>query len=255
MGKRSSYVPGTFSWVDLSTTDPDGAAAFYTALFGWDANAAPDGSYTTFHVDGDVVSGVRGVARAAGGGPPRWTSYVSVESADAVVARAPDLGGAVAAEPFDIGDLGRTGGIADPQGAFVAVWQPGTMIGATRVNDVGCLTMNELPTTDVDAARSFYEALFGWTTEPVDTGPGGPVMIAVHNQGSLNASISAAFPGDTAHWRPYFTVESVEAALARAADLGGAGVVGPIPIPDGAIAVLRDPQGAEFALFEGRVDP
>ena len=29
MGKREKYEPGTFSWVELSTTDPDGAKAFY----------------------------------------------------------------------------------------------------------------------------------------------------------------------------------------------------------------------------------
>jgi hypothetical protein len=115
--------------------------------------------------------------------------------------------------------------------------------------------MNELTTSDVDAARTFHEALFGWTTEPVDTGPGGPVMIAVQNRGSLNASISAAYPGETPHWRPYFTVESVETALARITELGGATAAGPIPLPDGAIAVVQDPQGAELALFEGRVDP
>src|SRR5690348_10698902 len=37
MGERTSYTPGTFSWADLTTTDQDGAKAFYTALFGWEA--------------------------------------------------------------------------------------------------------------------------------------------------------------------------------------------------------------------------
>jgi predicted enzyme related to lactoylglutathione lyase len=35
MGKRTSYAPGTFSWVDLATTDPDAAKSFYGELFGW----------------------------------------------------------------------------------------------------------------------------------------------------------------------------------------------------------------------------
>jgi len=34
MGERSEHAPGTFSWADLSTTDTDGAKAFYTTLFG-----------------------------------------------------------------------------------------------------------------------------------------------------------------------------------------------------------------------------
>src|SRR3954469_3445443 len=34
VGKRQSYEPGTFSWVDLSTPDGEGAKAFYGGLFG-----------------------------------------------------------------------------------------------------------------------------------------------------------------------------------------------------------------------------
>ena len=36
MAERSSYEPGTPSWVDLSTTDLDGALRFYGELFGWE---------------------------------------------------------------------------------------------------------------------------------------------------------------------------------------------------------------------------
>src|SRR3712207_7324026 len=52
--------------------------------------------------------------------------------------------------------------VRDPQGAAVAVFEPSGFIGAERVNDVGCLVMNELITTDLEAARGFYEPLFGW---------------------------------------------------------------------------------------------
>jgi uncharacterized protein len=52
MGERTSHAPGTFSWADLSTTDTEGAQAFYTGLFGWEAedNAIP-GVYTTGRFD------------------------------------------------------------------------------------------------------------------------------------------------------------------------------------------------------------
>jgi predicted enzyme related to lactoylglutathione lyase len=36
VGKRESYEPGTFCWVDLTTTDAEGAKAFYGELFGWE---------------------------------------------------------------------------------------------------------------------------------------------------------------------------------------------------------------------------
>jgi predicted enzyme related to lactoylglutathione lyase len=53
MGKRESYEPGTFCWVDLTTTDAEGAKAFYGDLFGWEFrdDEIPDGVYTKRHGD------------------------------------------------------------------------------------------------------------------------------------------------------------------------------------------------------------
>src|SRR4029078_10163924 len=113
--------------------------------------------------------------------------------------------------------------------------------------------MTELVTSDLDTARAFYEMLFGWTTGLVDTGPGGPTLVWVHNDGSLNGHMSVE-PGPP-HWRPYFSVESTAGTIAQLEGLGGAVLAGPFPIPDGSIAVVRDPQGAELALFEGATDP
>jgi predicted enzyme related to lactoylglutathione lyase len=61
MGKRTSYAPGTFSWVDLATTDPAGAKVFYGAVFGWEAQDMPAGevgTYTMLYRDGDAVAGL-----------------------------------------------------------------------------------------------------------------------------------------------------------------------------------------------------
>jgi predicted enzyme related to lactoylglutathione lyase len=259
MGKRTSYPPGTFSWVDLSTTDVAAAKSFYGALFGWepeDNDAGGGATYTMFRLDGDAVSGLfeMSAEMRAAGIPSNWTSYVTVADADAAAARAQELLGSAIAAPFDVLDAGRMATLADPQGAVFAVWQPSERIGAERVNDVGCLTMNELTTPDIDAARSFYEGLFGWTTETIDTGPGGPTMRSVYNQGSLNATLTAESFAPP-HWRPYFTVESTESTLTQLQDIGGNVLAGPIPLPDGAFAIVTDPQGAVFALFHGETDP
>jgi predicted enzyme related to lactoylglutathione lyase len=79
--------------------------------------------------------------------------------------------------------------------------------------------------------------------------------MAAYNGGTLNANMSQVQEGVPPHWRPYFTVESVETALGRIDELGGKTLAGPIPLPEGSIAVVLDPQDAVFALFEGRVDP
>ncbi len=57
MGKRTSYAPGTFSWVDLATTDAAAAKAFYSGLFGWEMEET-DGRGRAAYVndpDGNVV--------------------------------------------------------------------------------------------------------------------------------------------------------------------------------------------------------
>jgi predicted enzyme related to lactoylglutathione lyase len=161
MGKRSSYAPGTFSWVDLATMDAAAAKAFYTDLFGWDTEDTDAGGgavYTLCRIDGDTVCGMFEISpeMRAEGAPPNWTNYVTVADADAAAARVQELGGEVIDGAFDVLDAGRMAVLKDPQGAVFAVWQPRGRIGAERVNDVGCLCINELTTTDADAARAFY---------------------------------------------------------------------------------------------------
>jgi predicted enzyme related to lactoylglutathione lyase len=261
MGRRTSYPPGTFSWVDLTTTDAAAAKAFYTGLFGWrmDEDDAGDGAvYTTCRIGGDAVCGLFEMSEdmRASGVPSTWTSYVTVADADSIAARAKGLGGGVVSVAFDVRDIGRMAVLQDPQGAVFAVWQPRTRIGAERVNDLGCLVMNELATPEPDAARPFYEDLFGWESEMIDTGPGGPPTVFAHNDGRLNASFSPPAEGAAPpHWRPYFTVESTEDAIKRVRELGGEELLGPTPHPHGSIAVGQDPHGAVFAFYAGEVDP
>jgi uncharacterized protein len=123
MGERTHYEPGTFCWVGLATSDPAAAEGFYTSLFGWEAeelSAGGAGTYTMLRRaahDVAILYRQQPEARAAGA-PPHWTSYISVEDADATAARAAELGGAaVFREPFDVLDAGRVAAIGDPTGA------------------------------------------------------------------------------------------------------------------------------------------
>lgn len=55
-----------------------------------------------------------------------------------------------------------------------------------------------------------------------------------------------------AHWLTYFWVDDVDASVQKAASLGGAALMPPMDIPNvGRFAVVRDPQGAVFAVFKG----
>jgi predicted enzyme related to lactoylglutathione lyase len=257
MGERTSYAPGTFSWVDLATSDQEAAKAFYGSLFGWEPEDLPvpgGGHYSMQRLNGRNVAAIapQPQAQRDAGAPPAWQSYVTVESADAAAERAGELGGSVHAGPFDVMEAGRMAVIQDPQGAFLIAWEPRRNIGAGLVNVPGALCWNELAAADLDEAPAFYSALFGWRTEPFE----GPMpYLTIKNGGATNGGMREKRPEEPPHWLVYFASDDVEAALARVGELGGAAVAGPYEMATAKIAVAQDPQGAVFALYAGRLEP
>lgn len=266
MGRRTRHEPGTFSWTDLGTTDPEAAKRFYAELLGWsfeDQDAGGGNVYVEASIEGDAVAGLysQPEQQRAQGVPPFWFSYVTVASADAAAERAAELGAEVHAGPFDVVEAGRMAVIADPTGAMIGVWEPRQSIGARRVNDPGCMTWNELTTGDPGRAIDFYGALFGWRFEPLDTGGGPPYWSIAHagaaggRNGSMRElALEDAERGMRPAWLTYFTVADADAAVERGAAAGGTVLVPAFEIPTGRIAILADPQGAAFGLFAGDVD-
>jgi YD repeat-containing protein len=99
MSERTSYEPGTPSWVELSgTPDVDAAEAFYRDLLGWEIpeqpNSAELGGYRRAQLNGRDVAGVS--PKMQDDQPIAWATYVSVEDADATLAKVRDAGGTVA---------------------------------------------------------------------------------------------------------------------------------------------------------------
>jgi predicted enzyme related to lactoylglutathione lyase len=56
------------------------------------------------------------------------------------------------------------------------------------------------------------------------------------------------------NWMPYFGVEDAEVSLAKAKELGGAVLTGPVSAGPRDIGVVRDPQGAVFGIYAGTFD-
>jgi hypothetical protein len=256
MAKRTEYAPGTFSWVDLATRDGDAAKRFYGPLLGWEFedNEIPEeaggGTYTMCKVGDGVAAAIAPTTQDV---PPHWNSYVTVAGADDAAAKAGELGASLILEPFDVLEAGRMAVFADPTGAALCVWEPRDSIGATRVNDPGCLTWNELHTPDPSKALEFYTALFGWGTDEMDTPEGGPTYTIIRVGERSNGGVMDAQQGEPPHWLPYFVVEDRDAAADKATELGGRAWVR-MEMPQGQIAVLSDPEGAPFGIWAGEVD-
>jgi uncharacterized protein len=260
MGERTQYTPGTFCWSELTTTDLDGAKAFYAELFGWEAldNPVPgDGVYSMQNVGAKPVAAIspQPAQQRAAGVPSMWNSYVSVENADASAEKAAELGATVHAPPFDVMDVGRMAVIQDPQGAFFMLWQPRLHIGAALVNAPGALVWNELRSPDLDGSAAFYSGLFGWTIERRE-GTSMGTYLGIKNADANNGGIAELSPpGAPPHWLVYFGVDDVDEALAKAGQMGGSTLLGATDIEIAKIAVVADPQGAAFAIYAGHMEP
>jgi hypothetical protein len=264
VSEKSSYEPGTPSWVDLGTKDVEAAASFYGTLFGWTHESAGDdaGGYGFFLKDGKQVAGVGPLMDPQQ--PPAWASYVTVEDIDATAEKVTSLGGQVVAEPMDLpSDAGRMAVFADTTGAMICGFQPGEHHGAEIVNEPGALAWNEHVSRDPQKAQDFYSELFGWSFERQgtddksgDDDDQGPPYWTFSSQGSggtpLGGMMEMAdpFPDDMpSFWGVYFAVadadETVETAKAEGAQVR----MEPFDTPPGRIAVLADPGGVHFSVI------
>ena len=244
MGTRTSYAPGTPSWVDVQAADIGAARDFYSDLFGWSAEVSPQpdaGGYTMFTIDGVNVAG--GGPVMGDGMPDAWTVYMTVQDVDATAAKVADAGGVLLAGPFDVFDSGRTAVFADNQGTPFAVWQPNQHIGAGRVNDVGCFCWNELASTDIEATKAFYRAVFGW--EPSEASGEGT---AFSIDGRMTCGSHPAGEGEPPFWSVWFTVEDCDAATDHVTSKGGQVLMAPSDMGFGRGSMVAAPGGAVFGL-------
>ncbi len=143
-GARLVNSPGTWNWSDLRTKDPEAAARFYGAVFGWEARAVDLGGTTATmwcrpgygdwlaerdpdlrrrHAESGVPPGFSdaiGWLEESAVAEPHWHVTFAADDTDGVAERAASLGGAVLSPPFDAGPT-RVTVLQDPQGASFTV--------------------------------------------------------------------------------------------------------------------------------------
>ncbi|HYI23587.1 MAG TPA: VOC family protein [Candidatus Limnocylindrales bacterium] len=285
MPRRVGFPAGVPAWIETNQPDPDAAAEFYSGLFGWRFDdrsvGTPGRRYLVATLDGDDVAAVGSLLPDDETGPA-WNTYVDVEDVDAAAESVVSAGGRVIAGPADAGDLGRVAACTDPAGATFRVLQPGALKGAAAVNAPGTWNFSELNTRDIEGARRFYKAVFGWEAEA-----SGADLNAASVNGADAASLMVRLPGyadfleqfdpglrkrhaefgappgfsecvawilpltdetATPHWSVTFAVADTDDIVERVRRLGGSVVTEPIDVPPTRLAVVRDPAGAQFTV-------
>jgi predicted enzyme related to lactoylglutathione lyase len=169
---------------------------------------------------------------------------------------------------------GRMAVLSDPEGAIFSVWEPKDHHGAQVVNEHGALNFNGLATRNVEQAKAFYGALFGWGV--LDLGGAGlmwtlpgygdhleektpGIKEQVASMGGPDGFIDVVAminpipdsePDTPPHWSVTFGVDDADSVAAKAAELGGDVIAGPFDAPWVRLAAIKDPQGAIFVASQ-----
>jgi uncharacterized protein len=255
MPKRDSAPIGAPCWVDLFTSNPDRARAFYSEIFGWTSESAGEeyGGYINFAKDGIAVAGgMRNDGQA--GTPDGWSIYLATDDAERVTKEAVANGGDVIVPAMDVMELGTMAVVSDPGHASIGAWKPGLHKGFGILGEPGTPSWFELHTREYDASVQFYKDVFEWQTRVEGDAPEfryttlslGEEQLA----GIMDASgwLPAGAPGT---WSVYFGVSHADATLDAITKLGGKVVAPAEDTPYGRLAQASDPTGALFKLVQG----
>jgi uncharacterized protein len=245
---------GRFVWHDLMTTDPQAARTFYSTLFGWTAEEVAMGAFTVLLLrNGEQTIGT--IMAEPSLPASHWVPYLAVADVDRSCRRAGEMGAQVSVTATNIALLGRFCMLDDPQGAaFSLVRRPSDAGPPPDPEQVtpGDFCWEELHTSDPEGAARFYADLFGWTIDPVPMDF--PYWMA--KNGALAVAGFMPQPPEAPQrpaWLPYVAVADVDASAAQAVSLGGILLTPPSDIPEmGRFAVLADPGGASFALYQAQ---
>ncbi|MFW6692130.1 VOC family protein [Streptomyces sp. MAR4 CNX-425] len=220
---------------------------FYRGLFGWIFEDGPPtlGTYRLARLDGGQVAGIGAMApdRRL---PVAWTPYLATDDADAATEQVRCCGGTVGVGPLDADPAGRKAICSDPAGAVFGLWQPRRHSGVERHGRPGTPVWNDLLVAEPAVLAKFYEQVFGYEVRTAGD------VVTLYVQGRAVASVCGA--GEETlretgpRWTTHFEVADVDAAVARAEELGGRGVRDPHGTPAGRLAEIADPEGARFTV-------
>jgi len=251
------YPENFFCWIDLESTDAEGARQFYSTVFGWEfRNIGKEENYYQAEHVGFAVCGLS----QSNISTTRWHSYIHTADAAALAESARDLGSPETGDVKQLGDLARIAEITDPTGGAFRVWEPINHIGAHIVNEPQSWIWNHLFTHNVDVAEQFYADLFGWTSEIEASLEDNQTYFRLGDRliaGMVRMS-PKYFPESTSSfWSICIRVHDCDAAADLARSAGGGVLIEPRNIPNvGRLATIVDPQGGRFQILKTNIyDP
>ena len=121
----------------------------------------------------------------------------------------------------------------------------------TQDKTPGIISWNELATRDTEASKGFYTEMFGWTTEEMEM-PTGTYTTFNSNGRPVGGMMELPAEAEKAPvmWLNYITVADVKAAVEKARGLGCHICKDVTELPMGSFAIVADPQGAAFGLWQ-----
>jgi uncharacterized protein len=238
-------------WIDLSSSDPDRAQAFYTAIFGWTFESAGEdyGGYVNAAKDGRPVAGVMR-NDPQWNAPDGWTTYFHTADIQATVKAATSAGGTSCVEPMEVPEKGWMAMGTDPSGAVYGLWQPTGHRGFEVIGQHGAPAWHQLTTRDFAKALDFYREVLNWRTDTVsDTDEFRYTTASFNGEPVLGVMDGTAFLGDApSQWTTFFGSDDVDKTLELITELGGSIVRPAEDTPYGRLAAATDPTGAAFNL-------
>ena len=249
------FRAGEPAWIEVSSTDPEGAEAFYTDLLGWSVRHERLGSgvYRMCSVDGRDVAGIAEAGLVHDGRPHGWITYFAVDDVDRSLTRAVELGAETLSTPRYLPAAGTGCVLVDPQGAVFGVYAGESRAGVEAANTAGSLCWTELSTGEPDASVAFYRGLFGYGTDVRHSPTGRSYTVLTLDDAPVAGilELESQWPNTLpARWAPYLGVTDLERSVDRVVSLGGSQAIGPVQSPNGALHVVRDAEGHTFDLIE-----
>ena len=160
-------------------------------------------------------------------------------------------------EPHNADGWGVTATVTTPEGAVFGLWQSLKGYGADIFGEPGSVCWIEYHTHDMKAAKQFYTTVFDARFEefkmPMDDGSGeefSMTMLASGGDQSHCALVQLPDASSPASWATYFMTDDIHASVAKAQSLGAELAFGVMDVPPGSFAVMVDPQGVQFSLWQ-----